>query len=273
MYDVRFVADAALAADPLHASIVERRVQRRSLSMRPIDDDAKAQLERSVGERYSVSWFEPLAGRLRWARLAAQKGHLRLTIPEAYAVHREVIAWNTRFSEDRLPDQALGASALSLRSMRWAMASWERVRRMNRWYGGTLAPRVELDLLPGLRCAAHVAIVADRPARGIDDHVATGSAVQRFWLTATALGVQFQPQYTPLVFAAYARRQLAFSKDRQAMARAERVRRGLDALLGVAAEATVFLGRIGHGPRATSRSLRLPLERLAWRGDEGSPAP
>ncbi len=273
VFDVRFVAGAAVAADPLHAAVLERRVQRRPFSTRRVDDEAKAQLERSVGDRHSVRWFEPFAERLRWARLAAQNALIRLTIPEAYAVHREVIAWNARFSEDRLPDQALGASAPSLRSMRWAMASWERVQRMNRWFGGTLAPRVELDLLPGIRCGAHVAIVAERPARGIDDHVATGAAVQRFWLTATTLGLQFQPQYTPLVFAAYARRQRAFSSDPHAMARAERVRRGLDALLGDAAEATVFLGRIGQGEPTTSRSLRLPLERLAWRGDEGSPAP
>ncbi|HZW72692.1 MAG TPA: hypothetical protein VFF43_04065, partial [Caldimonas sp.] len=273
VFDVRFASDPSVAVDPLHASIVERRVQRRPFGMRRIAADAKARLDRSVGADHAVHWFEPLAERLRWARLAALNAHIRLTIPEAYAVHREVIAWGARFSDDRLPDEALGASAATLRSMRWAMASWSRVRRMNRWFGGTLAPRIELDLLPGVRCGAHVAIVAARPPGGIDDHVAAGAAVQRFWLAATALGLQFQPQYTPLVFAAYARRRIAFTADARALARAERVRRALDALLGDAATSTVFLGRIGHGEPATSRSLRLSLERLAWRDDEGSRAP
>lgn len=273
LFDVRFAARGEVAVDPLHASIVERCVQRRPLSMRPIAADAKARLDCSVGAGHSVRWFESVAERMRWAWLAALNAHIRLTIPEAYAVHREVIAWDARFSDDRLPDQALGASAASLRSMRWAMASWSRVQRMNRWFGGTLAPRLELDLLPGVRCGAHVAIVAARPPHGIDDHVAAGAAVQRFWLTATALGLQFQPQYTPLVFAAYARRGIAFTADARAPVRAERVRHALDALLGDVAPSTVFLGRIGHGERATSRSLRLPLERLAWRDDEGSRAP
>jgi len=273
VFDVGFVADGTVAADPLHAHIAARCVQRRPLATRPLAAAAKAELDRSVGDAYTVRWFGSLGERLRWARLAAQNAHIRLTIPEAYAVHRRVIAWGARFSEDRLPDQALGASAVSLRSMRWAMASWPRVQRMNRWLGGTVAPRLELDLLPGVLCGAHVAIVARQPPRGIDDHLATGTAVQRFWLTATRLGLQFQPQYTPLVFAAYARRGVAFTADAAAIARAERIRGALDALLGDAATSTVFLGRIGHGARASSRSLRLPLERLAWRGDEGSRAP
>ncbi len=77
-----------------------------------------------------------------------------------------------------------------------------------------------------------------------------------------------QPQYTPLVFAAYARRRLAFTAEAAATARADEVRGTLEQLLGTeAAAAAVFLGRIGHGPRATARSLRMPLERLRWTGD------
>ena len=35
--------------------------------------------------------------------------------------------------------------------------------------------------------------------------------MQRFWLTATSLGLQFQPEYTPLVFARYARERRPFA--------------------------------------------------------------
>jgi hypothetical protein len=94
-------------------------------------------------------------------------------------VHREIIEWDARYSEDRVPDQALGADPLSLRSMRWVMASWDRVQLMNRWFGGTLAPRLQLDLLPGLFCAAHFALGGRQGAPRHRRLPSRGAAVQR----------------------------------------------------------------------------------------------
>jgi hypothetical protein len=218
-------------------------------------------------------WFEGSRARRRLAWLAVRSAKIRLTIPEAYAVHREIIEWDAQFSIDRVPDQALGADAFSLGSMRWAMASWERVRTMNRWFGGTIAPRLQLDLWPGLRCAAHFALVSRQPPATIEDQLAAGAAVQRFWLTAASLGIQLQPQYTPLVFARYARDGTVFTSDRRATTRAGRVDQMLAELLGrQAARAAVFLGRVGYGPAAVSRSLRLPVEQLRWVADDGAGA-
>ena len=268
VFDVRLVPTPGLAPDPLHAWVRRRSVQRRPLGTRPLDAAAKQALVDSLGPRHSVVWFEGPRQRWRMAWLAARSAKIRLTIPEAYEVHREVIEWDARFSDDRIPDQALGAGAMSLRSMRWAMASWERVRFMNRYAAGTWSPRLELDLLPGLRCAAHFAIVAERPPETIDHYLAAGAATQRFWLTATSLDLQLQPQYTPLVFAACARRQLAFTGEASARRRAGQVRALLERRLGrLAAEAAVFLGRVGYGPAPQSRSLRLPLEALRWTPD------
>jgi len=107
--------------------------------------------------------------------------------------------------------------------------------------------------------------------------VAAGRAVQRFWLVATRLGLQLQPEMTPLVFAGYAREGVRFSEKSGADAQAGELARRLDALLGEG-EATraVFMGRIGAGPAAAARSLRLPLARLMVGPDaslEGSAAP
>ena len=125
-----------------------------------------------------------------------------MTIPEAFAVHRSVIAWHATTSEDRLPDASLGAGPMLLAMMRSAMVSWQRLDRLNR-YTGTLLPRLVLDFLPGLLCSAQLAIVADRETTTLADRIAAGRAIQRVWLRATALGLQMQPQYTPLVFARY----------------------------------------------------------------------
>jgi hypothetical protein len=135
---------------------------------------------------------------------------------------------------------------------------------MNRFLGGTVAPRLEMDLLPGLLCAAHFAIVARAKPAGIDDRVAAGAAVQRFWLTATRSNLQLQPQHTPLVFAQYARARRPFTTVAAARTRADAVAQSLNRLLGPAAERAVFLGRLGAGPPATSRSTRLPLTALRW---------
>jgi hypothetical protein len=143
------------------------------------------------------------------------------------------------------------------------MASWRRIAFLNRYLGGTIAPRVELDLLPGVACAAHCVLLAARAPSIVADYVAAGRALQRFWLTATSLGLQFQPQYTPLVFARYAREGLRFSASPTAMPQAEAIRAKLDRLLGPQmALRSVFMGRIGAGRPAKARSLRLPLERL-----------
>jgi hypothetical protein len=265
LIDVWFdaVPDGA-AADPLHAWILERSVQRRPLSMRALEPAAKFRLEQSVGPGFRIVWFEGIRQRLRMAWLATRSAKIRLTIPEAYTVHRDIIEWNARYSVDRVPDQALGADRVTLSTMRWAMASWDRVRVLNRYFGGTIAPRLQLDLIPGLRCAAHFAIVADRPAGDIDARLSAGAAVQRFWLTTTSLGLQLQPQHTPLVFGFYARNDIPFTSVPGARRRAEAVSGQLRRLLGPAIEQTVFLGRVGAGPPATARSIRLPLERLQW---------
>jgi hypothetical protein len=107
-----------------------------------------------------------------------------------------------------------------------------------------------------------VALVARSAPRTLDDYVAAGRALQRFWLTATSLGLQFQPGYTPLVFSRYAREGVRFTGRVAALRRAARVKEALDRLLGADAARTVFMGRIGSGPPAAARSLRLPLEQL-----------
>ena len=43
---------------------------------------------------------------------------LRLTMREAFEVHRSVIEWNAQFSEDKIPDQVVGVDPLMLKPMR-----------------------------------------------------------------------------------------------------------------------------------------------------------
>ncbi len=262
-YRVRFIPDPDVHPDPLLEYVPRRSVQRRPLSTRPLTESEKRALEAAVGDAFTVRWLEGFGPRWAAARLMFFNAKLRLTLPEAYAVHRDIIEWRARFSHDRVPDQAIGLDPLTTRIMEWVMGSWERVRFFNRYLAGTLAPRLQLDLIPGVACAAHFVLLSHAPPRHMDDFVATGRALQRFWLTATSLGLQLQPEVTPLVFARYDREGRTFTREPACQRMAGAIRQRLEALLGADhAARAVFMGRIGAGRAPLARSLRLPLSRL-----------
>lgn len=262
VYDVRLTPREGLAPDPLAAFIRDRAVQRRAMATRPVKDAHKSALTASV-PGYRLIWFEGLRKRWEVALFMAANAKNRLTMPEAYPTHRDIIEWNTRFSQDRIPERAVGVDPLTARLMRWALHKWTRVEFLNTWLAGTIMPRLELDLLPGLRCAAHFALLAEHPLKGIDDHVAAGRAVQRLWLTATSLGLDLQPEMTPVIFSHYVWDKRSFTSLASANDRAHRLADRMVSWLGAeGAPKTVFMGRLGYGPKPSSRSLRKPLAEL-----------
>jgi len=255
--DLRLIAAPGLTPSPLVAAIQRRSVQRRLMKLAPLTGAQKMALQDAVGAGFELRWLERLPERWRMALMLFRSARLRLTMPEAYRVHKDVIEWNARYSANRVPDQALGASKPSIALMRFAMVSWKRVHFLNRFLAGTWVPRIELDFLPGLACAAHFAIVTRGPLTGLADYVAAGRAMQRMWLTATHLGLVMQPEITPLVFARYARDGRVFSATPGTQDSARAVAADLGALFGPdVAASTAFMGRIGTGPEPQARSLR-----------------
>lgn len=261
-FDVRFVADAAVRASPLIPAIPERSVHRRPLSSRRLSSAEKLELESALRPGFSVRWFEGAAAKWRMAKLMFHNAKLRLTMHEAYLVHRDIIHWGRRFSEDRVPDQALGADAMTVRLMRWAVQDWARVRFLNKWMAGTWLPRLQMDFLPGLACGAHLVLLRESSPRTVDDYVNCGAQVQRLWLTATRLGLQHQPEVTPLVFSRYVREGIAFTASPDSQVLARRLAARAEALMGSDLPRAVWIGRIGEGCAARSRSVRQSLAEL-----------
>lgn len=259
-YRLELIEDWKGAPDPLADVITLRAVQRRAMPPRKLSGEDKRALEHSAAP-YSIRWLESWPRRLEAASLNARNAHIRMTIPEAFAVHKKIIAFGTRTSEDRVPDAALGASAALLAVMRFAFESWERMQRINR-YLGTWMPRLQLDLVPGILCSAHAAFATKTALVDRTQRLAAGRAVQRFWLTATQLGLQMQPSYTPLLFARYAREGRTFSRMTHAMPAAQNIRGELLRVLGADADSVFWFARIGPARRVRGRSLRLPIERL-----------
>lgn len=263
-YQVRLEPLGSPGVDPLAGWIEKRVVQRRPMSTRPLTEQQKHALSAVLPEGYQVLWFEGWTERWRMAKLCFDNAKIRLTIPEAYEVHRAVIDWGARFSDDKIPDQAIGADALNLKFMHWAMANWPRIRFLNTWLLGHLAPRIQLDLLPGLRCAAHVALLAPKALSSVEDYVEAGRVMQRFWLTATSLGLFMQPEMTPIIFSRYHREGLAFTQHRAAMRMAGQLNERLTQVIGREhkVDALFFMARLGTGTAPTARSLRKSVDAL-----------
>lgn len=262
-FDAFFTPDSSVRSDALTSMISLRVTQRRPLKMKALTPQQIAALEAALPPGYRVVWRSSFGDRLRMAGLLFRSAHIRLTTREAYETHRKVIEWNATFSDDRIPDRAVGVDPLTCRLMRWAMASWSRIKFLNRFMFGTVAPRVQLDFLPAVRCASHFFLVSDKPATTTDDFIRAGRVLQRFWLTATQQNLLLQPEMTPLIFTQYDRENITFSESSPAITRASRVRSDLESILTTdICQRTVFMGRIGTGRAPTSRSLRLPLESL-----------
>lgn len=265
LFDIYFRPEASISPDPLVPYIETRVVQRRPMPIRRLNAEQKQILTGSLPDGYSVIWYEGFAQRWRLAKFMFDNAKVRLTIPEAYEVHKSVIEWGAQFSTDKIPGQAVGVDPLTARFMRWVMASWARVRFFNTYLLGHLPPRLQLDLLPGLRCGAHFALLAPFPLTCLDDYIAAGRVMQRFWLTATRLGWLIQPEMTPVIFTRYHRQGLAFTQTQAALVQTGQLNERLMEIVGAErVDGVFFMGRIGAGSRPWARSTRKEVEELAW---------
>jgi hypothetical protein len=261
--DVWLQPGEGAAPDPRLNFITSRVTQRRPFTTRELSGEQKMAMEAAVGDGYRVHWIEGAGNRWKMAKLLFHNAHIRLTTPEAYEVHRKNIEWGARFSEDRLPEYAVGVGFPVRQMMHWALGSWQRVKFLNRFFAGTWAPRLQMDLLAGYRCGAHFVIVADTPLASVDDYLRGGRAMQRFWLEATQQGLQFQPEMTPLIFSRYVANELHFTSVASEERLAAKLALELGEIVGDGdAGKRVYMGRVGFGPRPESRSIRPPLQTL-----------
>ena len=264
---------ASRAEDPLCDFIDVRSVDRRRYRLRPLSPRQKQALTHALGEEFAVRWCESAAERWRATAINRSACRLRLSLRETNLVHRRIIDWDHAYSPDRVPVLSISASALTRRVMRWALADVRRAQFISKLPGGTLLPQWEAEILPGMACAAHFLLLRRATPAAADRDAATiraGQALQRFWLTATSLGLALQPSVATLSFAYYGREGVVFSSDDQALPQARRLAERFNRLCiahDARHEEVVFSGRIGtpqpQPPR--SRSIRRPLADLMLR--------
>jgi sulfur-carrier protein adenylyltransferase/sulfurtransferase len=265
--DVSLPRMPGIIADPLVSHLQLRSVDRRPYRLRHLAAAQKAILAAALGADLQIEWHEGLGQRWRLARLGAKATAIRLTTPEAFPIHQRVLDWEHQYSTTGIPAAASGISRPSLKLMRWAMRSWPRMRLINR-LGGVLAATIQLDYLPGLCSAAFFTLRRTRRADTDPDRaillLRAGQAIQRFWLTARALGLVMQPNLAPLCFAKHGIDKTGFTADRRFQNKAARFAVLAEQRMPGVSEAMIFWGRIG-APRPrqpTVRSVRRQLNEL-----------
>ena len=263
VYDIQLRSVPDLSVDPLLPYIEKRVVQRRPMRMTPLTLEQRNLLSLAPGSNYSIQVFENMTDRMRVARLLWDNAYIRLTCPEAYQVHRDIIEWGARFSHDRLPEEAIGVDPMTAKLMKWVMQSWSRVEFFNRYLLGTVVPRIQLDFIPALACAGHLLLKPRKPLNSLNDYVEAGMAMQRLWLTATSLGLHLQPEMTPVIFRWYARAGRKISANSEINTEIELVASRFEGLAGASNDQSfAFFCRIGQSTVPTSRSLRKSLSQL-----------
>ena len=266
--DVTVMQAAGMAPDALLPYVEMRSVERGRYRSDPLTAAQQESLRSGLGDRLQVRWLASRAEKWQASRVNARATHIRLSIPEAFTVHQRILDWKRDESPDGVPAKAIGLSPMTLGSMQWVMQKWERAHFMNRFAGGTMVPRLEMDLMPGMMCAAHFMVFqpSGEATQGLPQQfLENGRALQRFWLTASALGLVMQPSLAPLCFSYYAQKKHPFTGD--ATMRVNAV--ALDAELQIlqkqfSTDELVFMGRIGV-PTSTGRrprSIRKPLSAL-----------
>lgn len=263
VYDILLTKKSDLVADPLLPWVKKRVVQRRPMRTTQLTVSQHKSLENSVGTNFSVHFFERSSERLEVAGLLWDSARIRLTCPEAFPVHRDIIEWGARFSKDRLPEGAIGVDPLTAKLMKWVMASWERVDFFNRYLMGTIVPRIQLDFVPAIACAAHVLIRPKSKPNCLRDFVEAGIAMQRFWLTATSCGMHLQPEMTPVIFRWYVRSGKTISILPEINHKAKLLADRFEQLAAVGGnDAFAFFCRVGYSSVPRSRSIRKNLADL-----------
>lgn len=265
-YRVKFFDAPDLGADPLGPFIEMRTVQRRPMRLTPLTDKQRQAIIAAPGEAFEVQLFERFSERKRIAGLLWDNAHIRLTCPEAFPVHQSIIEWGAQFSKDRIPEQAVGVDPVTAKLMRWVMHSWQRVDFFNRYLMGTIAPRVQLDYLPALMCAAHLLIKPRVAPSRLEDWVALGGAMQRVWLTVSRLGLHLQPEMTPVIFRWYSQADRVFSNNMIFKEKSSKLSRQFEVIADVDPfQPFGFFCRIGRSEVPRSRSLRRALADLIGR--------
>lgn len=257
------IKKSKVVKDTLYDVICYRSVDRFQYRTTPLTKQQKQKLAAALGDRYSLKWYESFKERWQASKLNFATTDLRLRIPEMFEVHRKVIDVDHPYSEYGIPIQAAGFSKLTQWLLKPILNNQFLLKVMN-VLGAPYLSGMEVDMLPGLACGAHFDIYCHDKNEFSDAKsiIEFGMSLQRFWLTATQLGLVMQPTYSAIMFTYYVNHKVKFTKSNGLVKKAQRIARRFKILNR--GKFVIYRGRIGipRTPISHSRSIRKPLKDL-----------
>lgn len=243
-----------------------RSVNRFPYKLKNLTQKQKSILEDVLGSQLKITWLESLPDRMAMARINALTTFIRLSIKEAYTMHKAIIDFDHDFSPDKIPIKAVGLFPLTQKLIKFELKSWERADWMNRFLGAAIILQLEMDFIPGLFCGAHYLVQWENPddANNVNACLLAGQSLQRFWLTVTQMGLVMQPSVGCLALAYYGNNQIDFTENIMMQKRSVILAKRLNQIAPV--NNIVFMGRMGfpYSKLLKSRSIRKSLSELKY---------
>jgi hypothetical protein len=146
--------------------------------------------------------------------------------------------------------------------------SWPVVDAIKRWDGGGAFERLTRKTIDAASCVALLTM----PTWGSQSFFDGGRALQRFWLTATQLGVAVQPVGSLTFLFAHVRHAGGAGLDPAAVEELDALRRRFEALFPVVAHqrGEVLLVRLAVAPDPQTFALRRPIGEVLTFDDDRS---
>jgi nitroreductase len=248
--------------DPLFSAVARRCSNRKPYGTAPLEPAVTQKLRASIagGSAADLRLIEDRSDMRLVARAASLNERLLFEIPALHDRFYESVRW-TRAEAEATRD-GLYVRTLELGAMAGpfkASRSWRTVRLTNLLGGSRLARRHSFQTF--MQSAAFVFLQGSM-ASGVSGEawVRGGRLIQRFWLTATSLGLNVQPMAGMLCLLPYARVDVPEipSGCREVIAQAEKLFR--KALPFSADRAPLMLFRVGYGAAPTTTALRRVID-------------
>ncbi len=249
----------------LGAYVKARFTDRRAYKTKKITKEQKLILEKTLEKDYSFIWKENLLEKAKAAIINAKSMKLELQHPFFYEDLKNAIHLKTQFSSTGIPDKSFNLDVLTRSTLKKILGNKELYQKMNTKFGGFIAPVLQTSIIPDTFSGAHVLFarkekdILDTSSKEfINQGVKDGRMIQRFWLTATSLGLVLQPTHIQLVFAREPKGEVFFGIAKKTTKTLHDIRKRFLNTHGIEPENTFFSARLGtpKNRRVYARSTR-----------------